>query len=215
MAKSMGMSIDQINVFDVNGLSIYSRIYKDVQVDQSLIAAFFSAIRQFAAHMMEGEIQGIKIGTLLLNFKVIPVENDSVVFLMISSGFSESTASEIADKLSETFAISFENFMLESGISYDKFKHHNYEHVLEFSNAFTQACDELVDDLSSGLELSLDLPIKIPSTVLKHVYEILQKKPALNDLYDHGMLDLLIETIQNYVFSGRITEDMDAKFKET
>lgn len=211
--SEIGLSIEQVTVFDQNGISIFTQLFKESQIDQSLLAAFFSAIRQFGAHMMQGEIQGIKIGNVMLNFKVIPVENENLVFLMMSTGFSEAWASEIADKISEDFAIKFENYLAEKKIDFTDFRAKMYEYQPDFSAYYSTLCEDMIKDVNKLDAVSLDLPIKIPSTLLVFIYDLLSSSPDKEKLYEHGSIDVLVENIQNYVFSDRIKKDILTKFK--
>jgi hypothetical protein len=211
--SEIGLSIDQISVFDANGISIFLKQFKETQLDQNLLSAFFSAIRQFASHMMEGEIQGIKIGSILLNFKILPLENENFVFLMISTGFSEAWASEIADKMAENFAIHLENFLVENKIDFTDFRAKMHVYTPAFMTYYTPLCDELVKDVNKFDTLSLDLPIKVPSTLLMFIYDLLTAKPGLEKLYENGGIDVLVEAIQNYVFSDRVKRDVAQKLK--
>lgn len=182
-------------------------------MDQNLLAAFFSAIRQFGTHMLQGEIQGIKIGNVMLDFKIIPVENESLVFLMISSGFSENWASEIADKIAENFAIQFENFLAEKNIDYSGFRSKMYDFQQDFFTYYSTLCEEMVKEVNKLDTVSLDLPIKVPSTLLMFIYDLLAVKPEKEKLYEHGAIDVLVENIQNYVFSDKIKKDILIKLK--
>nr|MDO8119089.1 hypothetical protein [Candidatus Sigynarchaeota archaeon] len=210
----IGMAIDQINVFDVNGNTVFFRLYReDTQVDQTLMSAFFSAVRQFAAHVMEGEIQGIKIGAVMLNFKLLALENDNLVFLVISNGFSESSASEITENLAEHFAIQLDNFIQEKGVTFTQFKDDINMYRDEFDAYFSPACDGLIQQTTAVDSVSLDLPVKVPNTLLKKIYDILLKNPALNDVYENGAIDIIVEALQNYIFSDRFLKDLKDKYK--
>ncbi|HME52733.1 MAG TPA: hypothetical protein VKM55_10985 [Candidatus Lokiarchaeia archaeon] len=211
--SEIGLSIEQVTVFDQNGISIFSQLFKENQMDQNLLAAFFSAIRQFGTHMLQGEIQGIKIGNVMLDFKIIPVENESLVFLMISSGFSENWASEIADKIAENFAIQFENFLAEKNIDYSGFRSKMYDFQQDFFTYYSTLCEEMVKEVNKLDTVSLDLPIKVPSTLLMFIYDLLAVKPEKEKLYEHGAIDVLVENIQNYVFSDKIKKDILIKLK--
>ncbi|NMC04003.1 MAG: hypothetical protein GYA24_02265 [Candidatus Lokiarchaeota archaeon] len=209
----IGLSIDQVVVFDANGISIFLKQFKESQLDQNLLAAFFSAIRQFASHMMQGEIQGIKIGNVLLNFKILPFENENFVFLMVSSGFSETWASEIADKLAENFAIHLENYLVENKIDFTDFRAKMHVYTPSFMTYYTPLCEELVKDVNKLDTISLDLPIKVPSTLLMFIYDFIAARPDLQKTYENGGMDILVEAIQNYVFSDRVKRDVAQKFK--
>nr|MDO8111362.1 hypothetical protein [Candidatus Sigynarchaeota archaeon] len=211
--SDIGLSIDQITVFDANGISIFSKLFKETKLDQNLLAAFFSAIRQFAAHMMQGEIQGIKIGSVMLNFKILPLESENFVFLMISSGFSESWASEIAEKISENYAIHFENFLAEKKLDFTDFRNKMHEYQPQFTEYYTPLCEEMVKDVNKFDTLSLDLPIKVPSTLLMFIYDLLAAKPELEKLYENGGIEVLLENIETYVFSEKIKRDIAQKLK--
>ena len=211
--SEIGLSIEQITVFDQNGITIFMQLFKESQMDQNLLAAFFSAIRQFGVHMMQGEIQGIKIGNAMLDFKMIPVENENLVFLMVSTGFSEAWASEIADKISENFAIQFENFLAEKNIDFTDFKSKMHEYQPEFNAFYSTLCEEMVKDVDKLDTVSLDLPIKVPSTLLMFIFDLLEASPEKKNLYEHGPIDVLVENIENYVFSDRIKKDITLKLK--
>ncbi|MBN2151313.1 MAG: hypothetical protein JW839_07710 [Candidatus Lokiarchaeota archaeon] len=211
--SDIGLSIDQVVVFDTNGISVFIKEFKQSQLDQNLLAAFFSAIRQFASHMMQGEIQGIKIGNVLLNFKVIPIEDENFIFLMVSTGFSEAWASEIADKMAENFAIHLENYLVENKIDFTDFRAKMHVYSPAFMEYYTPLCEELVKDVNKFDTLSLDLPVKVPITLLMFIYDFLSAKPELEKAYEHGGMDVLLEAIQNYVFSDRVKKDVAQKLK--
>lgn len=211
---TVGLAIDQITVFDANGISVFSKNFNEAPIDHSLLAAFFSAIRQFASHMIHGEIQGIKIGSVMLNFKILPreQEGDNMIFMMLSTGFSESSSSEIAEGLSEEFAIKFEEFLQDHGITLHEFQNKIHKWLDEFSEFFMPVCENLVEDVMKFESISLDLPIKVPTGVLKALYDILSEKPLLNELYEHGPLDMIIEMLQNYIYSSKFKEDLEDKY---
>ncbi len=212
--SAIGMAIDQINVFDVNGITVFFRLYTpDTQVDQTLMSAFFSAVRQFAAHVMEGEIQGIKIGSVMLNFKLLAFEEENLVFLVISNGFSETSASEITENLAEHFAIHLDHFIQEKSVTFTRFKDDINMYRDEFDAYFSPVCDGLIQQTTAVDTVSLDLPIKVPSPVLKTIYEILRKNPALNDVYENGAMDIIVEALQNYIFSEKLIKDLKEKYK--
>jgi len=212
--SDIGLSIDQVVVFDANGIALFIKQFKESKVDQNLLAAFFSAIRQFAAHMMQGEIQGIKIGNVLLNFKIIPIEKENLVFLMVSTGFSEAGASDIADKMAEDFAIHLENYLVENKIDFTDFRMKMHVYSPAFMEYYTPFCEERVKDVNKFDTISLDLPIKVPITLLMFIYDFLSARPNLAKAYENGGIDILLEAIQNYVSSDRVKKDVAQKFKE-
>jgi hypothetical protein len=211
--SDIGLSIEQVTVFDQNGINFFTKMFMETQMDQNLLSAFFSAIRQFGVHMLQGEIQGIKIGNVMLDFKMIPVENENLVFLMISTGFSENWASEIADKIAENFAIHFENFLSEKHIDFTDFRAKMYEYQPEFFGYYASLCEEMVKDVDKLDTVSLDLPIKVSSTLLMFIYDLLDASPEKKALYEHGPIDVLMESIQNYVYSDKIKKDIAMKLK--
>jgi hypothetical protein len=213
--SAIGISINQITVFDANGITIFTKNYKQAALDHALVAAFFSAVRQFAANMMKGEIQGIKIGSVMLNFKLLPHDQDegnAFIFLMVSEGFSEASAAEIADNFAETFAIHFDEFLQEKGATFAEFQDSIYHYLNDFGVYFEPTCDEMVSKQQEFETISLDLPIKVPSSLLTQIYDILNKNPTLQSIYENGSIDVLVEFIQNYIYSSRIAEDIAKKY---
>ena len=212
MTLENGLSISQVIVFDVNGISIFSKSFRESNIDHALLSAFFSAIRQFSASMVRGEIEGIKIGNIHLNFKLLPIGSDNLIFLMVSNGYSSNDADRIADKFAENFAIEFEQFLESRSITFSNFEANPNRYMEGFRKYYSPICDEVVREVTQIDTISLDIPVKVDRDVLKFLYDIILLNPSLAKLYEHGSTDLLIEIIQTYVHSDRFRKDIEEKY---
>ncbi|MHA1681834.1 MAG: hypothetical protein ACTSUE_12560 [Promethearchaeota archaeon] len=208
-----GLVINQIIVFDVNGISIFSKSFKDVGIDHALLSAFFSAMRQFAQNIISGEIEGVKIGRASLNFKLLPMEDDTLMFVMISSGFSSTDADAISDKFAEDFAINFEVFLHEQKTTYFHFKKNPNKFLDALGRFYSPICDEVAKKITIDGSISVELPLKVPADTLSRIYDILTKNPSLDEMYPNGSLDVLTEIIQTYIHSERLLDDLERKYR--
>lgn len=213
--KSMGLSIDQVNVFDTNGISIFSRIIKKDQseIDHMLLSAFFSAIRQFAQNMIRGaEIDGIKIGSMLLNFKLLSFdEGVELIFMMVSRGYSESMANDIADDISENFAINLDQYLQNRKMTLTQFLSNINTHAHDFSNYYGPLCEENVKQSILRDSVSVNFMLQIPTDLMFFLYNVILSKPSLIKLYERGTIDLLVETIKDFVLSDQFKEAVKKK----
>lgn len=208
----IGLFIYQVIVFDTNGISIFSKSFNEIELDHALLSAFFSAIRQFAANMITGEVEGIKIGIFNLNFKVLPMEDDALVFVMISSGYSSNDADNIADRFAEHFAINFESFLQDRDATYENFKKNPNQFLNKLDRYYSPLCEEMKKKLISLEPVSLDLPIRVPRDILSLLYDIMRLNPQLGKIYQQGTIDILIESIQNYIHSSEFKNMLEAKY---
>lgn len=207
-----GLLINQIIVFNANGITIFTKNFRDSEIDSLLLSAFFSAIRQFAANMSDEEIEGIKIGGTTLDFKILPMENIHYIFVMVSRGFGTSDSDQIADKFAESFAINFDTFLEERDITYAQFEKNPNKYLEAFDRYYSSMCDEILKDVTDVDSITLDMPIKVPRDNLKMLYDFLVANPSLESLYHQGTLDMLIETIHDYIHSAQFKKDIKAKY---
>ncbi|MHA1793828.1 MAG: hypothetical protein ACTSVI_14385 [Promethearchaeota archaeon] len=208
---NIDISINQVIVYNINGITIFSKYFQESEIDHSLLSAFFSAIRQFAATMVSGEIEGIKIGKYNLNFKILPMEPENFILVMISHGYSNNDADQIAEKIAEDFSINFENFLQDKNMTLLDFEKNPNLYIESLERYYSPLCEEIVKNVTSIESLSLEISVKVPHDILLLLYDVLALKPALSKIYQ-GTRDLLVEIIQTYLRSDEIKEDIEKRY---
>ena len=89
------------------GIPMYSKFFSPDPIDESLILAFFSALKSFAKTFMpDSELKHIRIGNVLLDCGFVEFEEiGRLDVLMISEGIDTNSAEAMLNEISERFAI--------------------------------------------------------------------------------------------------------------
>ncbi|MHA1716579.1 MAG: hypothetical protein ACTSXP_13130, partial [Promethearchaeota archaeon] len=163
--------------------------------------------------MIKGEIEGIKIGHFLLNFKLLPIEGSNLIFLVVSRGFSDASANHMAERLAEDFSINFENFLQQKNITLEEFQRKYNFYRRELTDFYSPLCEQAVNDLVHKQDaVFLDVTVRVPLDLLKYIYDLISKNPSLGKLYKNGSIDVIVENIQNYIYSHDFKEILNRKY---
>jgi hypothetical protein len=178
------------------GIPMYSKFFAHKDIDESLILAFFSALKSFAKSFVpNSELNHIKIGNVLLDFNIVEFEEiGRLDVLIITEGIDPSSCQALINEISEKFAIFLDSWRSENPNLLIMMEHGQYPDLHGFDSILEQINESCLTIETVQLDIRWAVPIKIID-LIKNMFKL---KPALSETYENNETTLLEQVLSEY-----------------
>jgi hypothetical protein len=200
------------------GIPLYSKTYGEgFRVDESLILAFFSALKSFARSVMQTgaepsedtELRSIRIGKALLDFESAEFEAiGRVDVLLLSEKMDRTMCQAVLSEITEKFAIFLDNFCAECPGS----AHEMQKGKIPKLQGFDAVLDEIVNNLHAATSVDLGVTWSIPTKIYNLVQEMFKIKPLLAETYKQDVHLFLEQILMEYA-NSYLEKDIKRHFR--
>jgi hypothetical protein len=200
------------------GIPIYSKTYGEgFNIDETLILAFFSALKTFAVSFTQSrtnprddaELQSIRIGNAFLDFDSAEIDPiGRVDVLLLSEEMDRSSSQAILSEITEKFAIFMDEYCHDNPNAVDNF---TCGRPFELSN-FDSMLKSIVDRLQSATSVDLGVTWTMPTKILNLVKEMFKIKPLLAETYNNDYHAFFEQVLLEYA-NSYLEKDIKRLFK--
>lgn len=202
--------IECIIIANESGLPLYSKIYQK-NIDESLLMAFFSALKSFARSFMRenSELKWIHMGNALLDFESAEFETlGRLDVLMVSREINPTTSHAIISQITEEFVIFLDEICNEDPqikICIDRgmsLKLPSFDGILQ----------KIIANNQQGDATEINLNVTIPNWALSIIRNMFKINPTLKEMYEDNER-LLLEQIFSDYSKAELENQMRKMFK--
>jgi len=191
------------------GIPMYSKFFSTDPIDESLIVAFFSALKSFAKTFMpDSELKHIRIGNVLLDCGFVEFEEiGRLDVLMISEGMDTNSAEAMLNEISERFAIYMDGWRSENPNLMVMMEHGQFPEM----HSFDSILQEINQSYQTLETVQLDLKWSIPSKIIELIKAMFNMKPELAETYEHNETAILEQVLHEYTHKN-LEKDLKQHF---
>jgi hypothetical protein len=194
-----------------NGAPLYSKSFIDQNIDETLVIAFFSALKMFAQAFLHdnSNIKAIHIGNVLLDFDNVNFEEiDPLDVIIISQGMDATSSKALVTEITEQFAIFFDQKRIENPNIISMMRQGKFPSF----RGFDPILEEVVQNFHRPNLVQLDVRWDIPEKIANLVKEMFKINPCMAELYDNNITTFLEQVLHEYTVTS-LEKDLRHHFK--